>query len=221
MSANNSFSGANIGYESNNIFKYRNDNMCNKSKFFEKQFELCNVKIKTNPYGLYIIDGYLGEDIHKISITDKVVVKYWAASPPTYTTSYSGSALPFPNKEVAFENTFNQGIIHINNGKFTINIQYPNSYYDNMGNLYVPPQINFKVCDLNNKDVSKIYTINLGNGVPFRSLTYPELLKRNPGPDFYENFNLLPRTQAQIISNNSYPSKNKEPTNFWGTLPTN
>jgi len=43
-------------------------------------------------------------------------------------TSYSGSALPFPNEEIAFENTKNY--LEINNdGIIDITFKFPNSYY--------------------------------------------------------------------------------------------
>lgn len=51
-----------------------------------------------------------------------------APAPHNSIMSYSGSFLPFPNQEIAFENTKNLYIIDIN-GIINANFTYPNSYY--------------------------------------------------------------------------------------------
>jgi tRNA uridine 5-carbamoylmethylation protein Kti12 len=51
-----------------------------------------------------------------------------APNPPDIRTSYSGTALPFPNETIAFENTKNHAIID-NSGIINITFNFPNSYY--------------------------------------------------------------------------------------------
>jgi len=145
-------------------------------------------------------------------------VLFWAPSPPDYRTSYSGSGLPFSSQEQAFENTPNTGAVSVQNGEFSFKIKYPNSYYVGLGTVYMPPHVNIKVCD-NNNNCCEVSSIKLGDGIPFRMLTYPP----PPGsaarcsPMFYMGRNRLPvRTQEQILRDSSYPQVNKMPGNFWG-----
>lgn len=145
-------------------------------------------------------------------------IVFWAASPPDYITSYSGSGLPFPNPDVAFDNTPNKGSVKTNNGMFEFNLKYPNSYYTGLGTVYMPPHVNIKVCDENN-NCKEVVTIKLGDGVPFRMLTYPPPPGSAPrcSPMFYMGRDRLPvRTQEQICRDSGYPQVNRMPPNFWG-----
>lgn len=54
-----------------------------------------------------------------------------APNPPDIRTSYSGTSLPFPNEEIAFQNTKNY--YKINSGVISITFKTPNSYYSNDG----------------------------------------------------------------------------------------
>lgn len=54
-----------------------------------------------------------------------------APNPPDIRTSYSGTALPFPNEEIAFHNTKNY--YKINNGVIDTEFSIPNSYYSEDG----------------------------------------------------------------------------------------
>ena len=88
-----------------------------------------------------------------------------------------------------------------------------------MGKKYIKPRVQFKVCDGDNNDISATYVINLGEGIPFRTLTWPKERNWNNGPMFYCNNNLPVRTQEQILRDSSYPSTNVTPPNFWGKDP--
>jgi hypothetical protein len=152
-------------------------------------------------------------------------VRYWAAAPPTYIQSYSGSGMPYPSREVAFENTPNQGIFPMKENPFHIQIQYPNSYYDDGGKVYVPPKLQFTLCDVNGKDITGINEIQLGEGIPYRSLQWPRQrnwLSSYPhgGSLFYLNSQMpAVRTQEQILKESAYPVRNVEAKNFWGLKP--
>lgn len=55
-----------------------------------------------------------------------------APNPPDRMMSYSGSALPFPCEEIAFEKTKNYYEIG-NNGVIDVKFKFPNSYYNPEG----------------------------------------------------------------------------------------
>ena len=220
--SNNSFAGINFNDpNSESIFRKHNDEMDPKwSHIIEKSFDTCDVSIiKSNDNNVYVVNGVLKGDMKMLSYTEKIFIKYWAANSPTYNSSFSGSGLPYPNKMVAFENTENIGVAKVMNGKFSFSLRYPNSYYKELGTIYVPPQVKIKFCNDKNIKVSKVQEINLGEGIPFRTLTWPNQRNWNNGPMFYCNNNLPARTQYQILVDSAYPSKNKIPENFWGTMP--
>ena len=147
------------------------------------------------------------------------VVIYWAANPPTYSTSFSGSGLPYPNPEVAYNRTSNAGAVRANNREFSFKLKHPNAYYVGLGTLYIPPHVHIKVCESDVEDIH--HTIQLGEGIPFRTLTYPAPPSEAPriSPLFYQSVNNVVRTQEQIIRDGGYPLENKMPTNFWGLRP--
>lgn len=89
-------------------------------------FELNNNKL--------IIKGSL----HNPAIYKNKIIT--APNPPDIKTSYSGSALPFPNEEIAFENTKNRFEI-TNNGVIDITFTFPNSYYSPDGKTKIKSPI--------------------------------------------------------------------------------
>lgn len=220
MPFGNSFSGINFGNDSDEIFKSRNENMCSKWSETEIDNILVNFKIQSNMYGNYIVNCNLKDYMKKIVNIKEVYCKYWAAAPPNYTCSYAGSGLPYNNEKEAFDNTPNKGLVKVDKNKFKIYLNYPNSYYVNMGKKLIKPQVKILFTDNKDTPISDVYTINLGNSIPFRSLTWTEKRKWNDGPLFYNNPNLQIRTQSQILKDSGYPSINEEPLNFWGSMPT-
>jgi hypothetical protein len=219
----NSFAGINFNdRESPKIFEYHKKNMCsdisvgidNNSSF------LSNLNVDKNRHtGGCLIKGNLKDDLYARSLVESIFIKYIASNPPTYNSNFSGSGLPYPNSDVAFENTPNKGIVKVENGKFNIIIKYPNSYYENMGSLYIPPQIKLVAVNKDNKDLSIVEIINLGEGIPFRTLTWPVQRDWNKGSLFYKVDGLPVRTQNQILLDSAYPLVNKMPANFWGKTP--
>jgi hypothetical protein len=178
------------------------------------------------------------------STSSNPTIVYWAPNPPTYSSSYSGSALPYHDSIQAYDNTPNIGAIKADNRKFSFKIKYPNSYYVGLGSLYVPPHVHFKVCeesekanvinniktniDNSNNEVSNeksngYHTIQIDGGIPFRTLTYPAPPSKNPrtSPMFYHchKSHLPVRSQEQILRDGGYPEVNVMPDNFWGLKP--
>lgn len=171
----------------------------------------CEGVVENLGNGEYLIKGKIANGSRDALIT------YWAANPAGFITSYAGSGLPFANPVMAYENTPNKGAVRASGGMFQFKINYPNAYYIGLGTVYVAPHVNIKICGDNN-----VHQIQLGDGIPFRTLTYapPPATWPRYGPSFYSGRELLPvRTQEQILRQSGYPSENKYPTNFWGLKP--
>ena len=216
----NAFAGISFGYDNEKVMNYRKDNMCSKWESCYKNFEPLSVTLMKNTEGDYIVSGKLQNSLLKYATQTNVFVKYWASNSPNYRTSYAGSGLPFPNEEVAFQESDNVGMVKLNGQSFIIKLHYPNSYYTDMGTKIVQPQVKLRLVDSKNKALSEIYKINLGNSIPFRSLSWNPERDWNIGPMFYNNPNLPIRTQEQILRDSAYPSTNVQPKNFWGLAPS-
>ena len=170
----------------------------------------CEGMVEKTPSGDFLVQGRL-----KNHDADAKIM-FWAAAPSGYRTSFTGSGLPYPNPEVAFENSPNRGIVRANNSEFSFKVYSPNSYYTGLGTVYMPPHIFFKVCDTRKSDT--VHTIKLGEGVPYRMLSYPNVAKgARSNPLFYDGRDQQPvRSQEQILRDSGYPLKNEMAKDFWG-----
>jgi len=184
-----------------------------------------SIHAEGNVGGHVMVTVKASELLSGLSKFKKLFVRYWASAPPSYIQSYSGSGMPFPNPEIAFENTPNKGVFPLPGHTFQIAIDYPNSYYEDGGKVYIPPKLQFTITDSQGKDLTDINEIQLGEGIPFRTLQWPRQrnwLSTKPfgGSLFYLNNEMPPvRSQEQILKESAYPSTNIEPTNFWGLRP--
>jgi hypothetical protein len=102
---------------------------------------------------------------------------YEAANPANFRYSYSGSGLPYPNYQIAYDETTNKGKINLVNNQFSFTIIQPNSYYIHGGQYLVKPHVHIYFPD--NSSIN----IELGDSIPNRSLTSlhgrpPRALKR-------------------------------------------
>lgn len=216
--SDNSFASINFNDpESLSIFQNHNNMMCPLYKEDDGSTFNFNIQIKKaqNTNNGFVISGKL----NTFNLTNKLYVKYTASSPPTYNSNFSGSGLPFPNELIAFENSPNKGIAEVINGKFSFILMYPNSYYKNMGTVYIAPQVKLLLVNKDNKSMGSEMIINLGDGIPFRTLSWPIQRDWNKGAMFYSNPNLPVRSQYQILLDSAYPITNKMPNNFWGSVP--
>ncbi len=70
---------------------------------------------------------------------------YWmAAAPVTRGIGFAGAGAPYPNREIAFENTPHQGKVDSADGSFSIELKdIPAGYYSGLGSIYVPPMVEF------------------------------------------------------------------------------
>jgi len=185
----------------------------NIDKYVDDQMK-CEGVVESLGDGDYLVRGRV------VNGSAGILVSYWAANPPTYITSFSGSGLPYANPLMAYENTPNRGAVRTSaGGRFQFRIRYPNAYYVGLGTVYVPPHVNVKICD---KSEPEVHRIELGDGIPFRTLTYapPPLSYPRQNPFFYSGRETLPiRTQEQVLRDSAFPPTNKYPQNFWGLKP--
>jgi hypothetical protein len=71
-------------------------------------------------------------------------IMWFAASPVTRGIGFAGAGLPYPNKDIAYENTPNQGRVDSADGSFSIQLKgIPAGYFSGLGSIYVPPMIEF------------------------------------------------------------------------------
>jgi len=170
-----------------------------------------------------MIDNGFGDVIVKGTVetkTENPTIIYWAANPPKYGTSYTGSGLPYYDPIQAYDRTPNKGAVVAENRNFEFKLKFPNGYYTGLGTNYQSPRVHIRVCEKNCEN--KLHTIVLGYGTPFRTLTYPPPPNGAPrsGPEFYSGLENLPlRTQEQILVDSGYPQINEMPENFWGLKP--
>lgn len=148
-------------------------------------------------------------------------VLFWAPNPPNLVGAFSGSGLPYPNAEIAFENTPNRGAVKAPGGHFKFNVHYPSAYYTGLGSVLEPPAVFIKVCE--GKKEGELQRIVLGEPIPYRSLSwapYTPGQRARSNALFYAGRDELPiRTQEQILRDSGYPTTDKMALNFWGLKP--
>ena len=210
----------NFGYDSRDVFRRADELRCPKWRSTYQNFSTCETEIIQSDRKV-IVKGMLKGDIIKKEPIGGFFIKYWAASPPTRGYSFTGSGLPYPNPEVAFKGTNNKGILPILMGRWSIEVDAPNSFYSDLGTVLNPPTVYFSFINMNGERLGEVFKIELTNPTPYRYLTW---YKRdwNKGSLFYENPDMpLNRTQEQILMDSAYPinPNNPIPANFWGTRP--
>lgn len=153
--------------------------------------------------------------IKAINPIDNNTIYYLASNPPNFITSFSGSALPYHNKEQAYDNTPNVGYITLNeHNEGIIYLRYPNSFYENLGNTLVKPHV--KIYFETDSKPNEIL-VKLSEGIPYRSLTYP---MNRTSSDFYGTlWNLPVRSQEEILRSSSFPNEDIHYVDFWGQRP--
>ena len=102
-----------------------------------------------------------------------------APNPIDRMSNYSGSGLPFPNYEIAFENTPNIHNID-SSGNFDISFKYPNSFYIPDGINKIKPSLFFIFTDSNNNSFRIQYELHDINAL--RTLVNRSSRKN---PEFY------------------------------------
>lgn len=108
--------------------------------------------------GTVIVEGTIAQPTFKKA-------ELIAPNAPDRITSYSGSALPFPCSNVAFDATPNRFAIN-SNGIFRVEFVYPNSFYLPDGRTVIKPSV-FLIIDGNVADVKELPVVH-----KMRSLNY-------------------------------------------------
>lgn len=154
---------------------------------FDDEFVTCSVSF--SPKYEYI---YIRGNIKNPSMYDKMMLI--APNPIDRMSNYSGSGLPFPCSEIAFENTPNKYFIQ-NDGSFNATFKYPNSFYLPNGIDKLKSPIYF-VLYLPNSNVH--YTkFELHDLCVLRTLTHRSA---RTGPEFYGAKDyILPVANAEIV----------------------
>lgn len=119
-----------------------------------------------------------------------------APNPMNRITSYSGSGLPYPCPNMAFENTPNKEAVP-KTGAFDVKFFYPNSYYLDNNMEKVPPSIFFILHRPSVAEPESI-RIELEDNCVLRTLTHRP--QRN-GPQFYASKDTLivPQTAEGVM----------------------
>lgn len=215
--SDNSFAGLTFGNNPREIDEMREKYICQKwndpiKMTLDKDCEVTvyadsirrkNIKVKGNLLG-------------NLKGARNIMVKYWAAAPPTWGLGLDGSGLPFANEQMAFDHTVNRGVIQPKGLEFSFELIYPNSYYTNMGIKKVLPEVNIRFVSATGEALSKVHTIPIGPDVPYRSLTIPRQRDWNEGPLWYTPH--VPIVdQSTLLVENKYPQDGQEYPHFWGT----
>jgi len=95
--------------------------------------------MRLNFQSSYAVAQFEISNIDTVKASVRIIGRVWqperyrlmqlvAPSPPMSGVSYSGSALPYPCPQVAFDNTPNKAVVP-QHGQFDVVFTYPNSYY--------------------------------------------------------------------------------------------
>lgn len=149
-----------------------------------------NLNLRTSGNNGLIIQGFF----NKI-YPDNSKIYYEAPDSANLRSSYTGSGLPYPNKDFAYTHKSNCGVVDLNYqlSGFHINMTIPNSYYKDTNGHIQEPYILLKFM-INGKQLEK--KINL-NKYTNRALTYD--INRT-SPEFYSiGWKQPVRTQESIL----------------------
>lgn len=164
---------------------------------------MCEVQVYKYETDL-IVDGKFTDDV------DGGTIKYIAAAPADYRTSFSGSGLPYYSKSQAYQNTPNSGSTTVSkvSRTFSIKLSLPNAYYDN--DVLVSPYLLIIYVKNGQEQTLKV---DLGDApFPYRSLKMPDGYSEM----FYSVDDRPVRSQEKIIRESSYDVAN---SSFWGLKP--
>ena len=154
---------------------------------FKNDLVMCKVEFLENCSGIRIIGNIPNRDIYS-----KVMLI--APNPIDKMSSYSGTGLPYPCADVAFESSKNTHEINVT-GSFNAKFSYPNSYYTVANKVKVISSI-FFILEKRNGE-KEFVRFELKDMYPLRTLVNRE---SRSGPEFYsEKYNILPVDTAEAI----------------------
>ena len=123
--------------------------------------------IRRNPTdGTVSIDGRISG-----LASQPMTIMWLAAAPVTRGIGFAGSGQPYPNREIAFENTPNKGVIESQTGEFSLTLSgIPAGYYTGLGSVFVPPMVEFTCAEKKGQKVFKTSLWVNDTAVPYRWL---------------------------------------------------
>lgn len=129
---------------------------------FQNEYVECSAQIDND---VVVLEG-------RILVKSFVRAEVFAPNPIDRMVNYTGSGLPFPCSQIAFEQTPNFIIVSDPTGAFSATFKYPNSYYTEDQWTRIPPSIFFKIhpapgaepvfvrFELPNRDILNVRTLN-------------------------------------------------------------
>lgn len=109
------------------------------------------------------------------------VVEVKAAAPIDRMASYTGSGLPFPCVQIAFESTPNLHRVGLPRGEFECAFVYPNSFYGPDARTKIGPAIFILLVSSDRHTEPVTVRIDLPDPLPLKTLTY----RPERSPDMY------------------------------------
>ncbi len=106
----------------------------------------------------------------------------FAANPIDVMANYTGSGLPFPNADIAFEGSKNNYIISTT-GIINTEFKTPNSFYSTDTHTKIVPSIFIKLISHKTELEPIIIHFKLNDTFPLKTLFYR---KERTGPEFYQ-----------------------------------
>ena len=154
---------------------------------YNDEYTTYNITVNSDNSALKINGSIKNNTLYK----DIIII---APNPINRMSSYSGSGLPYPNYEIAFENTPNIHKIEAS-GIFNISFKYPNSFYMPDGINKIKPSIYFLFTTFDNKSFRLQYELRDIN--PLRTLINRDSRKN---PEFYgAKDHILPIATAEKV----------------------
>lgn len=143
---------------------------------FENEFVQCAAVIVDENGTLHITGN-----IKQMAMAREVIIH--APNPIDRMTNYTGSGLPFPCAQVAFENTPNFARITEPSGVFNLQFSYPNAYYTTDAHTKIEPSLFVTFYWKEEGKEKTVVRLPLTDGLPLRTLNYrPGHAK---GPHYY------------------------------------
>lgn len=141
-----------------------------------------------------------------------------AAAPVTRGIGFSGSGMPYPNREIALESTPNRGTVDSPDGTFSIVLAgIPAGYFSGLGSTYVPSLVEFLSVTRDGKRLHTSLWIN-DTAAPYRWISGAPATLRPAVPDpqsmgramYYSGRDSMPlfdNQEAQLRAK-GYPAEN-------------
>jgi len=157
---------------------------------FQNNFVKCRVQILGKCDSIRITGSILNSNNFKNAMV-------LAPNPINKNASYSGTGLPFPCADIAFEETPNMKEIDLSQeaGSFDVKFSYPNSYYTVANKKKIISSIFFILDKI--EGGKEFIRFELKDMYPLRSLVNRE---SRTGPEFYsDKYDILPVDTANAI----------------------